>query len=80
MNEPYLTVTEVAGLLKVSRSHVYNLIKRRRLSATDVSTDDTRNATWRVDPQVLAEFLGKAPALAADGRARLTVVPSGEAA
>jgi excisionase family DNA binding protein len=75
MDEPYLTVTEVARLLNVSRSYVYNAIKRRRLRAIDLSGPDSRNATWRIEPSALAEFVGKAPALGADGRALLSVVP-----
>lgn len=79
MNEPYLTVTEVARLLSASRSFVYNAIKRGRLRATDIADDGSRNAMWRIEPAALAEFVGKAPALGADRRALLTVVPDVQA-
>jgi hypothetical protein len=76
MDDPLLTVKQVAKRLNTSKSHVYNLIKGHRLVGKDVAAEGSRNAMWRVDPLDLAVFLGEPrPLVGPDGRALLSVVP-----
>ena len=56
MDELY-TVAEVAERLNVSRMHVYRMIKRKLLSAVDISAGATDRRTLRVPASELNRLL-----------------------
>lgn len=53
----WLTVTETAESLSVSRSHVLRLIQGGELEACDVSTPGAKRPTYHVNPASLTAFV-----------------------
>jgi excisionase family DNA binding protein len=54
-NTHFLTISEVAELLSVSVSQVYNLVHSGELVALRVG----RRGPWRVDAQVVEDFIAQ---------------------
>lgn len=63
LDEPAHTITGVAELLTVSRTHVERLIASGELEALDISAPDSRRPTYRVTDRSLRAFMSRRAAL-----------------
>lgn len=77
--ENFLTVADVADLIRRSPSHVYALIRAGVLAAVDVRKPGAKRASWIVRKSALEAYLSGGPVVGSDGRALLSVVPDVQA-
>jgi hypothetical protein len=75
MADRMLNAREVADRIGKTVGHVYNLRRLGALTASDVRSPGATRASWVFRESAVEAYLNGSPAVGANGRALLTVVP-----